>query len=274
MAHADSLEGSIRKNQYRIIKETNMLETFSKTDVGKKRTVNQDYIFVSNSQIGNLPNLLLLADGMGGEKAGDYASKFAVESIKNEVVVGTQETTVKLLTSAISYANEQLYQKSENEFDFRGMGTTLVAATCYNNQLIVANVGDSRLYLVRNDVMVQVTKDHSFAEEIANMANVVLSEEAIKQNKNYITRAVGAEEKVKIDFFQVEIKEDDMILLCSDGLTNMLTDEEILLIVYGEKDLELICEALIKKANDRGGKDNISVIIACPLDKKEEEYHD
>lgn len=239
-----------------------MLEAFSVSDVGKKRQINQDYIYCSVEPVGNLPNLLLLADGMGGHKAGDYASKYTIDTIKQEVNVSPDTNPVHIFAEAIEYANTHLYEKSITNEQFHGMGTTLVAATCIEDKLSVANVGDSRLYLVRQNKMVQVTKDHSYVAELVQKGGI--DKEAAKNHpkKNYITRAVGAFDKTNADFFYVETKPGDVILICSDGLTNMLEDEEILSVIYQEKDLKTACHKLVQAANDKGGLDNVSVILA------------
>ena len=239
-----------------------MIDAFSISDVGKKRQINQDCVEVSVNPVGNLPNLLLLADGMGGHKAGDYASRFTIDTIKNEVNVSPETNPVHIFAQAIEYANEHLYEKSISDPNFRGMGTTLVAATCKDYKLNVANIGDSRLYLIRQNKMVQVTRDHSYVAELIQKGG--LDKETAKNHpkKNYITRAVGAFERANADYFYVETKPEDMILICSDGLTNMLSDEEILSIIYQEYDLEFTCRKLIQAANEKGGNDNISVILA------------
>lgn len=239
-----------------------MLDAFSLSDVGKTRQMNQDCVDISLTPVGNLPNLLLLADGMGGHKAGDYASKYTIDVMKQEVNVSPETDPVHIFAEAIEYANAHLYEKSMKDVNFQGMGTTLVAATCIEHKLTVANIGDSRLYLIRHNKMVQVTKDHSYVAEL--MQKGELDKESAKHHpkKNYITRAVGAFERAKADYFYAEVKQGDTILICSDGLTNMLSDEEILRIIYQEKDLEDTCQKLIQAANEKGGYDNISVIVA------------
>lgn len=239
-----------------------MLQAYSISDIGKKRLINQDCVDISTTPVGNLPNLLLLADGMGGHKAGDYASRYTIDTIKKEVNVSPETNPVHIFAEAIEYANEHLYQKSIRDRNFEGMGTTLVAATCMDYKLNVANIGDSRLYLIRQNKMVQVTKDHSYVAELVKKGG--LDQEMAKHHpqKNYITRAVGAFEKANADFFYVETKPGDVILICSDGLTNMLSDEEILSIIYQENDLEFTCYKLVQAANEKGGYDNVSVILA------------
>lgn len=239
-----------------------MIEAFSMSDVGKKRQINQDCVDISVTPVGNLPNLLLLADGMGGHKAGDYASRFAIDTVKQEVNVSPETNPVHIFAEAIEYANTHLYEKSVSDMNFQGMGTTLVAATCLDNKLSVANIGDSRLYLIRQNKMVQVTRDHSYVAELVQKGELDKETAQNHPKKNYITRAVGAFEKANADYFYVETKPGDTILICSDGLTNMLSDEEILSMIYQEKDLELTCHKLVQAANEKGGLDNISVILA------------
>lgn len=246
-----------------------MIEAFSITDVGKKRAVNQDCVYVTTKPIGNLPNLLLLADGMGGHKAGDYASRYTIETVKQEVNVSPETNPVQIISGAIAYANDHLYEKSQKDINFQGMGTTLVAATCMGLTLNVANIGDSRLYLIRQNKMVQVTKDHSYVNELIRRGGIDRATAKFHPKKNYITRAVGAYEKANVDFFYVEMKPGDIILLCSDGLTNMLSDEEILSIIYEGNDLEATCKKLVQAANRNGGLDNISVILARPTGSEE-----
>lgn len=252
-----------------------MLKAYSISDVGKKRILNQDCVDISTEPVGNLPNLLLLADGMGGHKAGDYASRYTIDTIKKEVNVSPQTNPVHIFSQAIQYANEHLYAKSMNDKNFEGMGTTLVAATCLDYKLNVANIGDSRLYLIRQNKMVQVTKDHSYVAELVQKGGLDRETAKTHPKKNFITRAVGAFDQVSADFFYVETKPGDIILICSDGLTNMLSDEEILSITYQEHDLEFACYKLVQAANEKGGIDNISVILAKVLDAgKESVDHD
>ncbi len=241
-----------------------MLKTFSITDIGKTRKINQDYVFTSERPVGNLPNLFVVADGMGGHKAGDYASRCAVETVCEMVEKTIEKEPVAILKKAIEAANEQIYQKAKAEASFEGMGTTMVAASCLGNCLQVANVGDSRLYIV-GDKIRQITQDHSLVEEMVRMGAL---EREVAQNhakKNIITRAIGAGAKVQVDFFCEEIKPGEMILLCSDGLTNMLEDEEIRMIMLGQRDVVERVQALVEEANKRGGTDNITVVLIEPV---------
>lgn len=237
-----------------------MLKTFSVTDIGKKRKLNQDYVYASEQAIGNLPNLFIVADGMGGHKAGDFASKCTVETIRELASRSFEKNPVIILRKAIETANGDVYQKSLEDASYEGMGTTVVAASCLGRYLQIANVGDSRLYVIGEEIT-QITKDHSLVEEMIRMGGINRDAARNHPDKNIITRAIGANETVDIDFFFVELKPLEKVLMCSDGLTNMLEDEEIRRIVQGPGSVESRAKQLISAANDRGGKDNISVIL-------------
>lgn len=241
-----------------------MLKTFSITDIGKKRKLNQDYVYTSERPIGNLPNVFIVADGMGGHNAGDYASKFTVETMIKEIENSFEVNPEKILAKAIETANEQLLEAAKQNESLEGMGTTVVAATCMGKYLRVANVGDSRLYVI-GEKMTQITRDHSLVEEMVRMGGIDREAARNHPDKNIITRAVGATNKVEVDFFNVELAENDIVLMCSDGLTNMLEDEEIRMILNGQRDIVEKAEELVKAANLNGGKDNIAVVLIEPF---------
>lgn len=241
-----------------------MLKTFSITDIGRKRKLNQDFVYSCEQPVGNLPNLFLVADGMGGHNAGDYASKYTVETIVEEIGRSSEKDPVRILRQAIEKANTHIREKAMEDEAFSGMGTTVVAATCLEKTLQVANVGDSRLYVV-GDRITQITRDHSLVEEMVRTGGIDRESARNHPNKNIITRAIGAEETVNVDFFSVELSPGDIVLMCSDGLTNMLEDEEIRMILNGQRDIVEKAEELIKAANNNGGKDNIAVIIIEPF---------
>ncbi|MGN0385940.1 MAG: Stp1/IreP family PP2C-type Ser/Thr phosphatase [Lachnospiraceae bacterium] len=241
-----------------------MLKTFSITDIGKKRKLNQDYVYTSEKPIGNLPNLFIVADGMGGHNAGDYASKYTVETIVDEVRNSFEVNPEKIISRAIARANREIIKLASENEDLYGMGTTVVVATCMGKYLRVANVGDSRLYIVGEQIR-QVTTDHSLVEEMVRMGGIDREAARNHPDKNIITRAIGAADTVKADFFQETIQPGEMILMCSDGLTNMLEDEEIRMILQGQRDIVEKAEALVKAANLNGGKDNIAVILIEPF---------
>ncbi len=237
-----------------------MLQTFSITDIGKRRQLNQDYVFAQDTTLGNLANLFLVADGMGGHNAGDYASRYAVETIVREVKGSFEKSPVRILGKAIKVANDQIRRKAREDISLYGMGTTIVAATCIGHYLQVANVGDSRLYII-NDTIRQVTRDHSLVEEMVRMGGMDERTARNHPDKNIITRAVGARAEVEVDFFNEELHPGDLVLMCSDGLTNMLEDEEILQIMRTPGTIKEKGFRLINSANEHGGKDNIAVII-------------
>lgn len=240
------------------------MKTFSKTDIGRKREVNQDYVFVSDNPLGNLPNLLVVADGMGGHNAGDLASRFTVEVLKKEIEESIEDGPEAIMKKAIQSANYQVRELAAKDGKLKGMGTTLVVATVIEHTLYFANIGDSRLYLL-NDEIRQLSRDHSFVQEMVRLGGINAEEAKHHPDKNIITRAIGAKEKVEIDFFEYRLKKGDIILMCTDGLSNMLEDEEIFHIVKSSRDIVEAVELLVEKANENGGRDNIGVIVAEPL---------
>ena len=243
-----------------------MVNAFSITDIGRKRQLNQDYVFTCVVPLGNLPNLFVVADGMGGHKAGDYASKCTVETIVEEVAKSKKKEPVAILDDAIQCANRLIRKKSLEDENLDGMGTTVVASTYLDGILYVANVGDSRLYVIGDDIK-QITRDHSLVEEMVRMGGIDRAAARNHPDKNIITRAIGAASSVNVDYFEVALKPEDIVLMCSDGLTNMIEDKDILEIVRTEGDLKTKADLLIKTANENGGKDNIAVLLMQP-DKK------
>ena len=240
------------------------MKTFSKTDIGMVREVNQDYVFTTETSIGNLPNLLVVADGMGGHRAGEYASRLAVEVLKQELSEGLQGGPEATMKSAITCANESVLEAARQDAKLSGMGTTLVVATVIDKTLCFANVGDSRLYLLNDDIK-QLSKDHSLVQEMVRLGGINQEEAKYHPDKNIITRAIGAKEEVEIDFYEYRLKKGDIILMCTDGLSNMVEDEEILHIVKSSRDVVEAVEQLIERAKENGGNDNIGVIVAEPF---------
>lgn len=242
-----------------------MLRSYAITDIGQKRQLNQDFIYLSETPIGNLPNVFIVADGMGGHNAGDYASRYAVEVMVEEIGASFEKNPVRILGKAIEKANTRIREKAHEVAAYSGMGTTVVAATCMGRYLEVANVGDSRLYVIGHNTIRQITTDHSLVEEMVRKGGIDRKSARNHPDKNIITRAVGAEDDIDVDHFSVEMQENDLVLLCSDGLTNMIEDEEICRILTNQGSLKDKAEKLVEAANQNGGKDNISVIIIEPL---------
>lgn len=241
-----------------------MLKTFSITDIGRRRKINQDYVYTSEEPIGKLPNLFIVADGMGGHKAGDFAAKVTVETMLREIEQSAETNPGAIFGNAIATANECVHKMASTNPELEGMGTTVVAATCVGKILQVANVGDSRLYVVNREIK-QITRDHSLVEEMVRMGGLDRANARNHPDKNIITRAVGVSATVEADFFTVELEEGDIILMCSDGLTNMLEDEEIRMLLGGARDIVEKAQELVRAANENGGRDNISVILIEPF---------
>ena len=241
------------------------MKAYAITDIGRKRMMNQDYAYLSIEKIGGLDNLFIVADGMGGHRGGGFASRLAVESILAGVVGGTADSPQQILLDAIRRANEDILQTAQEDERLTGMGTTVVAATCCGDQLVVANVGDSRLYVADEGQIRQITQDHSLVEEMVRAGSLSREQAKNHPDRNIITRAVGVEEDLKVDCFFVKVKAGDRVLLCSDGLTNMLEDEEIRRILTEDADVEERARKLVRTANEHGGRDNIAVVILEPL---------
>ncbi len=234
------------------------------TDVGRYRSMNQDYIYSSTAPLGSLDNLFLVADGMGGHNAGDYASRFAVETLVAFFGKRFPDKDIHgILKEGIRKMNQELYHKANSDPMLFGMGSTLVAATIKGSVLYVANIGDSRLYLLR-EKLEQVTRDHSYVEELVALGKMKRGSRDYQEQKNIITREVGTSETVDIDLFALKLKPGDYILMCSDGLSNMVDELEIEYIIRTEDGLRAKAEALVEAANRGGGRDNISVVLICP----------
>jgi PPM family protein phosphatase len=249
------------------------------TDTGQLRARNEDAI-ASDASIG----LAVLADGMGGYNAGDVASQMAVLTITSELISGFNQakqsgnqvdsnTAANLMSNAVSAANKAIYQVANEQEQCAGMGTTLVLSLFIDNKVVIGHIGDSRAYLLRNDQLLQLTNDHSLLQE--QIDSGLLTPEQAKQAtyKNFVTKALGVDAEADLEINTHAVEVGDMYLLCSDGLTDMVDDYEIeTTLIEHYHDLESLANALIRKANQRGGKDNISVILisvveAFPINK-------
>ena len=252
----------------------NNIEIFGLTDVGLVRDHNEDSIG-ENRDLG----LAVLADGMGGHRGGEVASAIAVstilESLDNELkniksgnideVTGYRLESIAV-NDAVTKANENVFTSSNENSQYRGMGTTVVVLLFHDNHFTVAHVGDSRLYRYRDNELEQITRDHSLMQELVDKGFYTTEQARESLNKNLVTRAIGAEESVQVDIHEDAALPEDIYLLCSDGLTDMLEDEVIQnTITNNSEDLEKIATELIRLSNESGGKDNISVILAKPL---------
>ena len=241
------------------------MRIYSATDVGQKRKMNQDYVFVSEGPVGNLPNLFTVADGMGGHNAGDYASSHAVRILVDEIREDADYNPVKVIRHAIEAANTEIRNRAQEDANLRGMGTTIVVATIVDQYAYIANVGDSRLYVISDEIR-QITKDHSLVQEMVRMGEISEEEARNHPDKNIITRALGAEKTVDVDFFDLKLEKDCTILMCSDGLSNMVEDSKIQEIISDpEADIDQKGNALLREANQNGGKDNIAIVLVEPF---------
>ena len=233
------------------------------SDVGRVRETNQDYYYIceENDEI----KLAILADGMGGYNGGEIASKLATETtrdyIKNNLysTLPDKKEIEKLIISAIEYANMVVYEKSKEDQNLNGMGTTLEVCLIYNNMAYIAHIGDSRVYLIRDNKIDKLTTDHSYVENLIKEGKITEEEAVNHPKKNIITKALGCTAYVEPDIMQMKMEKQDIIVMTSDGLTNKVTDEKIYEII--NKDIETSTINLIKEANELGGNDNITTIV-------------
>ncbi len=230
----------------------------SATSVGKIRAVNEDSFFVTELKDGGV--LAVVADGMGGHNAGEVASAKAVSSLKDTSFKGDVPIKEALVT-AISCANNDIYKMSKKDPKLFGMGTTITACVVTDDKVTAAHVGDSRLYLLRENSITQVTKDHSLVEMLLESGEITKEDAKHHPQRNVITRALGTGALVDVDTYEFLIKDGDIILLCSDGLINMVDDEKILSIITNSKDFGALADALVKEAENAGGYDNITVVL-------------
>lgn len=255
----------------RYVSLRNRVQAVGLTDTGKVREHNEDSI-AWDGDIG----LYVLADGMGGYNAGEVASGIAVKTIINLVreaflaqdLDGVDQVTSLhrpsiILRDAIARANKIIHQTSKSQSQCEGMGTTVVAALFYDNRVALAHVGDSRTYRLRKDAFEQLTMDHSLLQELVDRGFYSPEEAQRATNKNYVTRALGVESAVEVEVQEQVVEPDDWLVLCSDGLTDMVEDEDIHLTIstFGGN-LDTVARQLVQLANDSGGRDNISVVLA------------
>ena len=239
------------------------MKVFAKSDVGKAREMNQDYFFISNPE--DEIKLFILADGMGGYNGGEVASSLATQSVKSYIlnnfnkIEHDKETILKLIKNAVEYANMVVYEKSKNEKELEGMGTTIEVCLIYNNKVYIGHVGDSRVYRLRKEFFRKLTKDHSYVEQLVEDGTISKEEAYNHPKKNMLTKALGCTAFVEPDCLVKGFLKGDILLMSSDGLTNMIKDEEIYNIIKNSP--ENAVDELIEKANLNGGYDNITVII-------------
>lgn len=241
------------------------MEIGVKTSKGKIREINQDSYYISDDE--NCP-LFIIADGMGGHKAGEIASRMAVEIISSsflDQIKGSSsemddDSIINAIRNSIYKANDEIYRKSNEVEEYSGMGTTVTMAYENNGKLFIGHVGDSRAYLLRDNQLWQMTKDHSLVEELIKNGSITREEARFHPQKNIITRALGIDKEVEIDLIVKEKFKDDILILCTDGLTNMLNDDEIKELLISSDNMQKACDFMVQLSNEKGGLDNISVV--------------
>jgi len=246
--------------------EVRSLQAGVRSDVGKVRDMNQDYLFVSEPYQNGLM-IAIIADGMGGHLAGDVASKMATEIIYRELDVVMKENLPlekykTALEQALFKANQEVYQTSIRHDEYHGMGTTVVVAIIHENWIVLGHIGDSRAYLVDDGKIYQLTADHSLVNELVQNGHISQEEAISYPQKNILTRALGTEATIKVDLHVVHWEKKQTFILCTDGLTNHLSDQQIVEVVHRRTmSVQDKADHLIAMANQAGGEDNISVII-------------
>ncbi len=240
------------------------MEYAALSDKGIIREQNEDFWNIVLDNKGN-PIAFIIADGMGGHMAGDVASRMAVEIISQEIYRGFEainsSTTIGFLEKAVNLANDEIYKYALLNLNGTGIGTTLTLGLIHSGKITIAHIGDSRFYLIRGGTIQSMTRDHSFVGELVEKG--VLDQEEARNHplRNQITRALGYEKNIEIDFYNIDVKKGDMYLFCTDGLTVKVSSDELLTMLEQEKDLNVILKNMVELANQRGGDDNITAII-------------
>lgn len=238
------------------------MKGFAKTDVGKAREMNQDYYSIPSSE--SDLQLYILADGMGGYNGGEIASRLAAETTKNYIqnnfkkIEHDKEAILKLVKDAMEYANMVVYEESKKDENLQGMGTTLDVCFIYNSKIYIGHVGDSRIYLIKKDIARKITKDHSYVQQLVEDKKITREEAEHHPKKNMLLKALGCTSYVEPDIRARNLEKDNILLMCSDGLTNMVEESKIYEVVRENK--EKAPEILVNLANNAGGYDNITVI--------------
>lgn len=247
------------------------MQYYGVSDIGRKRKENQDRIYLPKEECE--PKLFILADGMGGANAGSVASSTAIEFIRGYIeerwnkIFLDRISIEKLIDEAIVKANDFVYAKSKNTQEFAGMGTTVIVAIIFKNKVYLGHIGDSRVYRIRKNIIRQLTKDHSYVEALLQSGSITKEEAKNHPQKNVLLKVLGCEENVKPDIITKGFLKGDVLLICSDGLTNMMEQNEIYNTILENIDNpETACEKLVEKANVVGGYDNISAILVYQMD--------
>jgi PPM family protein phosphatase len=247
------------------VKEVDGMRYAVKTDKGMLREKNEDSYNIIDDYNGSLI-IFIIADGMGGHNSGGLASKMAVDTAskyirKTSRNMNSEENITPAIKNIIDGTNSNVFANSRKKIENAGMGTTFIITVVFNNKLYIGHVGDSRVYLIRNNEIIRVTTDHSYVEELVKIGSLTREEAESHPRKNVITKALGCEKTLEADIYSCDIKKNDCLILCTDGLTNMVSEQEIKGAVLNSKTPENACDILISKANENGGRDNITVIV-------------
>ncbi|MFC4404626.1 Stp1/IreP family PP2C-type Ser/Thr phosphatase [Gracilibacillus xinjiangensis] len=253
-----------------------MLKYYYRSDKGKVREINEDAVAVYEQSAEGFV-LAVVADGMGGHQAGDVASKMAIEELNkawqnDHQDINTKKSAEKWLENAVLQANNRVYEYALSNSSLTGMGTTIVASVCSNDFLVIAHIGDSRAYLIYQDQWKQITKDHSLVGELVRTGQLSEEDALVHPRKNVILKALGTEKNVTPDIYSAVWEESSILLLCTDGLTNKISDKEIHQLLWQDCSQQTV-DQLIKLANDRGGEDNITVAVINHQDKEVGDSH-
>ena len=240
-----------------------MIKAYAKSDVGKVREINEDSFYISDSL--DEVQLYILADGMGGYKGGEIASKLAIQSAKNYIennfkqIEKDKDSIIQLVGSSVEYANMIVYEKSKENKELEGMGTTLDVCLIYNNRVFIGHVGDSRVYRIRKEFMRKLTQDHSYVQKLVKDGTITKEEAVHHPQKNMLMKALGCNAFVEPDVMVKGFLKDDILIMNSDGLTNLVSQDDMF--KEAKKDIEQAPKELVKLANEKGGYDNITVIV-------------
>jgi protein phosphatase len=236
------------------------LKIGARTDSGRVRTNNEDSLYIDGQR-----DLFIVADGMGGHKSGEVASRIAIDIIPEVLSkeLSEIEEAKEIIQEAISKANKAIYDRSQFSPGKKGMGTTLVLALIIKEHILVAHAGDSRAYLIRAGEIIESTEDHSKVSEMVRIGQLTREQARDHFMKHVVTKSLGAENEIEPEIACWNWEEKSFLLLCSDGLTDMLRDDEILKIINSDEDPQGVCDQLVKAANEKGGKDNITTILVC-----------
>lgn len=234
-----------------------------KTDKGKVRDNNEDYLFVDESE-----GLFIVADGMGGPQGGEVASRMAVDFISSFLSENRLKTDdiISVIENSVMRANEAIIMKAEEDINLKGMGTTIVFALYHNNKIYIANVGDSRIYLIRNNEIKQITRDHSLVAELIESGEISREDARNHHLRHILSNAIGVKNDVLTEITELPVEDANGLILCSDGLTDMITDKEIEETIINGDDPQTISENLVQLANEKGGRDNITVVLVFNKD--------